>query len=420
MSKPLTFLDIFAGGGGLSEGFIQEGYEAIGHVEADLAACNTLRTRMAFHWLATEGRLDIYVDYLNGRMTREELYAFVPESVAGSVINDEIRPGSMRRIYRKVDSLLKGRKLDVLVGGPPCQGYSIVGRSRDPDGMVEDKRNYLYKCYAKFLERYRPERFVFENVIGLLSAKDRNGKGYFDGMQRLFSRLGYEIEFSALCAKDYGVLQNRKRVFLVGHRRGAHAVYPEPERWSPDVMVKEVFKDLPALGAGEGCVGPCRRLRSESAWQVEAGVRSTLPVTWHQARPHAERDLEIYRIAVAQWNDCRRRLHYGALPSRLKTHRNSVSFRDRFKVVAGDLPFAHTVVAHICKDGHYYIHPDIEQNRSITPREAARLQTFPDDYYFEGVSERPSRTHAFKQVGNAVPVLLSRGIAAKMRNDWDV
>ena len=87
--------------------------------------------------------------------------------------------------------------------------------------------------------------------------------------------------------------------------------------------------------------------------------------------------------------------------------------------MAGDLPFAQTVVAHICKDGHYYIHPDIEQNRSITPREAARLQTFPDDYYFEGAGVRPSRTHAFRQIGNAVPVLLSRGIAARIRQDWD-
>ncbi len=419
MSNALTFLDVFAGGGGLSEGFVQEGFKPVGHVEADVAACNTLRTRMAFHWLSKRGRLDIYADYLNGRMTREELYAVVPPVVTASVVNDEVSPRSMCRIYRRVDELLRGRELDVLVGGPPCQAYSVVGRSRDPDGMVEDKRNYLYRCYAHFLARYQPKYFVFENVMGLLSAKDRSGNGYLEEMTRRFSQLGYETKLSVLCAKDYGVLQNRKRVILVGHRRGEQGEYPEPENWQPNVTVNEVFKDLPPLTAGEGETGPCRLLRKRSAWQVRAGVRSTLPVTWHQARPHTEQDLEIYRITVERWNEGRQRLKYSTLPSRLKTHRNSVSFTDRFKVVAGNLPFAHTVVAHICKDGHYYIHPDIEQNRSITPREAARLQTFPDDYYFEGVNGRPSRTHAFRQIGNAVPVLLSRGIAAKLRERWD-
>ena len=419
MSNSLNFIDVFAGGGGLSEGFIREGFEPIAHVEADVAACNTLRTRMAFHWLSASGRLDLYGDYLDGGMTREELYALVPPNVTGSVVNEEIKLGAMRRIFGSVDALLGGRELDVLVGGPPCQAYSIVGRSRDPESMVEDKRNYLYKCYASFLSRYRPRRFVFENVMGLLSAKDVCGKGYLDEMTRLFGRVGYESEVAVLCAKDYGVLQNRKRVILVGHRRGEQDDYPEPANWWPNVTVNEVFQDLPPLAAGEGEVGPCQLSRRRSGWQVRAGVRSTLPVTWHQARPHAERDLEIYRIAVRLWNEGRQRLNYGALPSPLKTHRNGVSFTDRFKVVAGDLPFAHTVVAHICKDGHYYIHPDIEQNRSITPREAARLQTFPDDYYYESVNGRPSRTHAFRQIGNAVPVLLSRGIAARLRERWD-
>ena len=150
-----------------------------------------------------------------------------------------------------------------------------------------------------------------------------------------------------------------------------------------------------------------------------AGRGGTLPVTWHLVRPQAAQDLEIYRIAVRQWNERKSRLHYGSLPQYLKTHRNGVSFTDRFKVVAADLPFSQTVVAHICKDGHYYIHPDMEQNRSISPREAARFQTFLDDYNFESANGRPSRTHAFRQIGNAVPVLLSRRIAAKIKRDWD-
>lgn len=419
MPNQLNFIDLFAGGGGLSEGFIQEGYMPIAHVEADAAACNTLRTRMAYHWLAAAGREDMYADYLAGNMDRDALYAAVPERVVRSVINVEIRPDTMVPIYSEIDSLLRGRELDLLIGGPPCQAYSLVGRSRDPERMVADKRNYLYKCYAKFLEKYRPKKFLFENVMGLLSAKDRDGTGYFDAMRQLFHELGYDTGFSVMSAKDYGVLQNRKRVVLVGHRKDAAATYPEPQRWTPKATVSEVFRDLPPLGAGEGAVAPCRPLAYKSAWLFEAGVSSPLPVTWHQARPHSERDLEIYRIAVTEWNERRSRLRYGNLPAHLKTHRNKTSFTDRFKVVAGNLPFAHTVVAHICKDGHYYIHPDIEQNRSITPREAARLQTFPDDYYFEGAGARPSRTHAFRQIGNAVPVLLSRGIAASIRQDWD-
>ena len=419
MPDQLNFVDVFAGGGGLSEGFIQEGFEPVAHVEADPAACNTLRTRMAYHWLAATGREDLYADYLTGRLSRHAMYAEVPRRVVQSVVNDEIRPDTLSRIYGEIDSLLKGRELDLLVGGPPCQAYSIVGRSRDPYGMVEDKRNYLYECYASFLRKYHPRKFVFENVMGLLSARNREGRLYFDAMRQVFRELGYETAFSILNAKDYGVLQNRKRVILVGHRDGTATTNPELERWTPDVTVSEVFKDLPPLGAGEGAVAPCRQLSCESPWQFKAGVSGSLPVTWHQARPHTKRDLEIYRIAVTQWNERQSRLRYGDLPPRLKTHRNETAFVDRFKVVAGDLPFAHTVVAHICKDGHYYIHPDIDQNRSITPREAARIQTFPDNYYFEGIRERPSRTHAFRQIGNAVPVLLSRGIASSICRDWD-
>ena len=419
MPDQLKFVDLFAGGGGLSEGFIQEGYEPVAHVEADVAACNTLRTRMAYHWLVEAGREDLYGDYLTGGISRDELYAEVPRQVVRSVINDKIRPDTLDRIYCKIDSLLEGRKLDLLVGGPPCQAYSIIGRSRDPDSMVEDKRNYLYECYASFLGKYRPKMFVFENVMGLLSARDSNGRLYFDAMRQRFFDLGYETASSKLNAKDYGVLQNRKRVILVGYLGGSATMNPEPERWTPRVTVSEIFRDLPPLRAGEGDITPCRHLPYESRWQVKAGVDSPLPATWHQARPHTARDLEIYRIAVTEWNKRRSRLRYGDLPTRLKTHRNETGFVDRFKVVAGDLPFAHTVVAHICKDGHYYIHPDIDQNRSITPREAARLQTFPDDYYFEGVRERPSRTHAFRQIGNAVPVLLSRGIASRIWQNWD-
>ena len=305
MSNQLNFIDLFAGAGGLSEGFIQEGYLPIAHVEADAAACNTLRTRMAYHWLVATGSEDLYADYLNGKIDRDVLHAAVPRQVARSTINVEIRPSTLARIYSEIDSLLRGRELDLLIGGPPCQAYSLVGRSRDPEGMVEDKRNYLYECYAKFLGKYRPKKFLFENVTGLLSAKGRDGTRHFDAMRQLFDEFGYDTDFSVISAKDHGVLQNRKRVVLVGHQKGTVANYPDPEQWTPNATVSEVFRNLPPLGAGEGSVSPCRPLSYKSTWLLKAGVSGPLPVTWHQARPHSERDLEIYRIAVTEWNERR-------------------------------------------------------------------------------------------------------------------
>jgi len=415
----LTFLDLFAGAGGLSEGFIQAGFKPVAHVESDQAACFTLRTRMAYHWLKSQGKETLYADYLNNPLSRPDFYKQIPGSVVGSVINAEIGAMTLPDIFRQVDDLLENRKLDLIVGGPPCQAYSIVGRSRDQNRMKGDKRNYLYVYYVEFLKRYNPSYFVFENVIGLLSARDKDGNLYFDAMRKLFLECGYETEFMTLSAEDYGVLQNRKRIILVGRKGKSTGFYPEPDKWNPGTSVKEVFHGLPALAAGDGDVGPCHVKSYSGTWQYEAGVKNDdLPVTWHQARPNTEQDLEIYRIAVDLWNEGKSRLDYNALPDRLKTHQHRDSFLDRFKVVASNLPFSHTVVAHIAKDGHYYIHPDIDQNRSITPREAARLQTFPDDYYFESRNRVPGRTPAFRQIGNAVPVLLSRKIAGKLKEIW--
>jgi DNA (cytosine-5)-methyltransferase 1 len=147
----------------------------------------------------------------------------------------------------------------------------------------------------------------------------------------------------------------------------------------------------------------------------QTGIRNGLDIlTQHIARPNKEQDKKIYRIAVSRWNSGKVRLDYNDLPESLKTHKNRHSFFDRFKVVADNLDHSQTVVAHIAKDGHYYIHPDINQNRSISVREAARLQSFPDDYYFEGVKEGKNRTAAFKQIGNAVPPLMSYLIAKEL------
>jgi DNA (cytosine-5)-methyltransferase 1 len=419
MNMKPNFLDLFAGAGGLSEGFIQAGFKPIAHVESDTAACFTLRTRMAYHWLKAHGRLNVYSDYLNGFISRHDFYEQIPEHVIDTVLNFEIGAETLRIIFRQIDSLLNNKTLDLIIGGPPCQAYSIVGRARDQNRMKGDKRNFLYIYYAEFLKRYSPSFFIFENVTGLLSARNENGKLYFDSMKDLFYKCGYETDVMILSAENYGVLQNRKRIILIGKRGKVKGFYPEPDVWNPKVNVSEIFNDLPVLYAGDGTSGPCRVKPYRGTWQIEAGVRSSeLPVTWHQARPNTKQDLEIYRYAVNLWNKKKIRLDYNSLPERLKTHHNRASFIDRFKVVASDLPFSHTVVAHIAKDGHYYIHPDLKQNRSITPREAARIQAFPDDYYFESTTGFSSRTPVFRQIGNAVPVLLSRKIANKLMEVW--
>ena len=374
---------------------------------------------MTYHWLKGHDDLQPYSDYLNRYISRADLYGRVPAHIGHSVINAVISHKTLPRIFRAIDEQLNERRVDLIVGGPPCQPYSIVGRSRDRLGMTSDNRNYLYVHYAKFLEKYKPKYFLFENVTGLLSAKDHAGRSFFDAMRELFYQYGYKTEYRILPANDYGVLQDRKRVFLVGRLGRLEGFYPDPDTWNPQAQVEEVFSDLPALEAGAGDPGPCSVKSYGGTWQHEAGVKnSDLPVTWHQARPQSEQDLEIYRIVVHLWDSERSRLHYDDLPERLKSHRTRHSFRDRFKVVASNLPSSHTVVAHIAKDGHYYIHPDINQNRSITPREAARIQTFPDDYFFESITTTPRRTPAFRQIGNAAPVLMAKRIAAKLMEAW--
>lgn len=419
MPKSPLFLDLFAGAGGLSEGFIRAGFMPVAHVESDTAACFTLKTRTARHWLEDQNRYETYVDYLNGEITREILYGEIPEKHISSVINAEIGDAALQDIFSRIDALLGEQKLDLIIGGPPCQAYSLVGRSRDKNRMMGDKRNFLYRYYVEFLKRYKPAYFVFENVTGLLSAKDEDDSLYFEHMRSLFRNAGYETEYQVLSAENYGVLQQRKRVILVGRYGGELGFYPELDTWTPNVTVSEIFKGLPVLQAGEGSNPPCAIEPFKSDWLYDAGIRQdNYPVTLHQARPHTEQDKEIYRIAVELWNTSRSRLNYNSLPEKLKTHQHRGAFLDRFKVVAADLPYSHTVVAHIARDGHYYIHPDIRQNRSITPREAARLQTFPDDYYFESIKGPSARTPAFRQIGNAVPVLLAQKIAEKLRDAW--
>jgi DNA (cytosine-5)-methyltransferase 1 len=414
MSK-LNYIDLFAGAGGLSEGFIQAGFEAIAHVEMDQPACNTLKTRVAYHYLKSNGLIKIYYSYLRGEIGRNEFYSKIPNYILDGVINLPIGSISNDKIYQRIDRCKGKKDVDLIIGGPPCQAYSLVGRARSQNNMIGDPRNYLYTQYVKYLERYQPKIFLFENVLGLKSA---NGGLYLKKMEKLFLNKGYKIELFTVAANQFGVLQNRRRIIIIGWKDDFIPSIPnisDVKNYS-NHTVSEIFSDLPFLQAGEGVDKFQHYTKKATKYLSENQIRTRSGVlTQHVSRPHTKQDKEIYRIAVNIWNKEQRRLDYNDLPERLKTHNNRHSFFDRFKVVAPNLNYSQTVVAHIAKDGHYYIHPDIMQNRSISVREAARLQSFSDDYYFEGLNEIANRTAAFKQIGNAVPPLMAYNIATQLK-----
>lgn len=409
----INYIDLFAGAGGLSEGFTATGFHPVSHVEMNSEACNTLKTRACYYYLKDAGKLSIYQDYLNGIITRDKLYSLVPSYITNTVINHTMTEETMPDLFFRINQLLdeqKIKKVDLIVGGPPCQAYSLVGRAVKSDGMVNDPRNYLYKLYIKVLEEYHPRMFVFENVPGLLTA---NKGQYLRDMEKAFDEVGYEIKYKVLNSADFGVLQNRHRVILIGWEKGSPYYYPEFTAVESKYTIHDILDDLPSIQSGE----ESHEYRSDdySAYLSESGIRKAGDIlTWHISRPNIERDRSIYREVIETWNKEKRRIKYTELPPELCTHKNREAFLDRFKVVAADLPASHTMMAHISKDGHYFIHPDIQQARSITVREAARIQSFPDDFYFEG-----ARTAAFTQIGNAVPPLMAKGIAVELKKQLE-
>ena len=403
-----NFIDLFAGAGGLSEGFFQEGFNPIAHVEMNEYASNTLETRSCYYYFKKESKLDVYYKYLKKEISREDMLNQVPSDVIKTVINETMTDKSISGIFNRIDEIMKEdgiKEVDVIIGGPPCQAYSLVGRAQSKHmrtPMSEDPRNDLYKLYARFLRKYQPKMFVFENVMGIITAN--NGKTW-KNIKSYLRRVGYEIEWREQNSKDFGVLQNRRRMIIVGWLKNSGLSYPEFEKIQSEALVNDLLYDLPALTPGTSSNKYTRR--NVRPYVLETGIRTNDDVlTMHECRPNIDRDIQIYQLAVELWNNGHQRLKYYDLPDELVTHKNTRSFVDRFKVVEGDEHCCHTILAHLSKDGHYFIHPDINQHRSITPREAARIQSFPDSYYFEG-----PRTAQFVQIGNAVPPMMARGIA---------
>jgi DNA (cytosine-5)-methyltransferase 1 len=502
--KPIPVIDLFAGPGGLGEGFSSinnrngDPLFKIGlSIEKDPIACRTLALR-AFFRQFRQGKIpQDYYEYLAGRVPRNQLWSsHEAESKAADLeawqaeLGGESTPDGL--IDERILKALSGSQNWLLIGGPPCQAYSVVGRSRviGGEGLEKyeaDPRHGLYRHYLRIIHKHRPAVFVMENVKGLLSAKigqqntfDRiltdlqhpesaiMGKSKPQLEYRLFPLASRNPDLLGIAkpedfvvrAEEHGIPQSRHRIIIVGIRGDIAAKPRSIIRRDSGVGVEAVIGDLPRIRSGLS-----RELDSNEAWaevvrsiagsawmkrgflpeKVTREIKASLQgledtagcgaefirhrsapnalgewfkdhrlqgVTNHSSRSHMAADLHRYLFAASFAKVTGRTPFLGDFPEALLPEHGNVAdslvtkkFKDRFRVQLGDRP-ATTVVSHISKDGHYFIHYDPCQCRSLTVREAARIQTFPDNYHFEGV-----RTEQYRQVGNAVPPLLARQIA---------
>jgi DNA (cytosine-5)-methyltransferase 1 len=436
----VVIIDLFSGAGGLSEGFHKEGFKIVAQVEKDRWATETLKTRYIFHELKKNNDLDLYFKYLASKKTYKHIeedreiiykkYNYLKEKLDVEILNKKFgnpandkEATSSKEVISLIENSLKfnnENSVSMIIGGPPCQAYSLVGRGRMGLEAEKDNRNFLFYYYLRIVKEFSPKMFVFENVPGILSAK--KGK-VFEEIQEQFHKIGYSILSGSnsgdlanvLNFSNYGIPQTRKRVLLFGFKKDLNLEYPnymeEKVDWGHEINTKNVLSDLPLLLPGQGTDNIVDYdVKKLTAFQLLMR-KDSLGVLNHQARRIQDRDREIYRIAINKARNGEK-LSYPDLPSELKTHKNENVFKDKFKVHA-DHQIPHTVVAHISKDGHYNIHYDINQARSLTVREAARIQTFPDNFFFEG-----PRTAQFVQVGNAVPPLMSEIVAKTIKKSY--
>ena len=397
--KKYTFIDLFAGCGGLSEGFYREGFEALAHVEIDHWACETLRTRMKYYG---------YKEYEK------------------EVIEHDI---TSKDILERIDNAVDGRTIDIIIGGPPCQAYSTAGRVRDGKKMATDPRNYLFESYVKILEHYQPKFFVFENVTGLLSAQVEGAPIFPKVLKSLGKR--YKVignpEILVLNTADYGVPQLRKRVIIIGVRKDVDKdplqLYQDVVKthWNPEtpeferkgrkhfVDVKQAIGDLPPVEPGFDASTEEYNYPCNNDFLKRIGKKGTHPLMDHFARKHNDFDRERFQVMIHNhWS-------FGQLRRAMPQyeHEHARVFDNSYVVQWWDLP-SKTILAHIHKDGFQFIHPDEAQRRTFTVREAARIQSFPDDFEFKG-----SRGEKYKQIGNAVPPLFAEALAKSVKKNLE-
>ncbi len=506
----IPIIDLFAGPGGLGEGFSSRvdglrPFRIAVSVEKDPFAHRTLTLRAFYRWFSYNNKPvpAEYYQHLEGSCSLEDLYAQFPgpyRDVQREALNAELGNSEHQPVIdQAIETAVKGCKDWLLIGGPPCQAYSLVGRSRMQNAedyvrkqghrFEQDHRHKLYQQYLRVIAMHGPAVFVMENVKGILSAKldgDRIFPKILEDLRSPFvaaeeygwknaRRSKYRIlSFVTgkepasgedtdylIRAEQYGVPQARHRVILLGIREDVFNRLGgkiKPLEQSAAVAIKSIIGDLPLLRSGFS-KGPdsnkrwksyFRQMRSAkwvksvdkdvqkkilaaigilekgSLAREYSGRDSFVPQAlgdWyadnnvkglpnHETRTHMDSDLDRYLFASSFGAVHNRSPHLKDFPAQLlPDHRNveysgkDQKFSDRFKVQLWGQP-ASTVTSHISKDGHYFIHPDPTQCRSLTVREAARIQTFPDNYYFEG-----GRTQQYHQVGNAVPPYLAKQLA---------
>lgn len=397
--KKYTFIDLFAGCGGLSEGFYRQGFEALAHVEINHWACETLRARMKYY-----GYKNIEKEVIEHDITADD-------------------------ILEKLDNAIKGRSVDIIIGGPPCQAYSTAGRVRDGKRMAADARNYLFESYVRILEYYKPKFFVFENVTGLLNAKVEGTPIFPKVIKALGNKYKVLSDPQILVhnTADYGVPQLRKRVIIIGVRndidKDVTQLYRDvvKSHWDPEmpenerkgkkrfVDVRQAIGDLPSVDPGHDASTPEFDYPCDNDFLKRIGKPGIHPLLDHIARTHNDLDRERFQVMIHNhWT-------FGQLRREKPQyeHEHARVFDNSYVVQWWDLP-SKTILAHIHKDGFQFIHPDESQRRTFTVREAARIQSFPDDFEFKG-----SRGEKYKQIGNAVPPLFAEALAKSVRKNLD-
>ncbi|MGN7246798.1 DNA cytosine methyltransferase [Janibacter anophelis] len=476
----IPVVDLFAGPGGLNEGFtsIEDGgtFQTAASFEMDPVACRTLRLRSALRTVRlAEGAFpDAYADFMDGRISFDSLIEHGSMKAAWKdageeVHNVELGPESHEVTEQAIERRLRtfARRDDfVLLGGPPCQAYSLAGRSRRRNSadFEEDVKHFLFREYLHIIRQFQPAAFVMENVKGLLSSthsrSQTSGHRMFDLILSDMVEAGYEVRSLVvggpqsqlrpsdyvIRSEQYGVPQKRHRVILFGVRGDRQVVPSGVIQPSEAPTVRHMIEGFPALRSrlrplGQDGPGEWGKNRNQGASLAGGSALGPVPDDWgsaqgagtvkdsgadlparawvraagprqvvqHEARGHMASDIQRYAYAskyALQHGVSPKLRHYPEplLPNHKNARDKNVPFADRFRVQTWEEPST-TVVSHISKDGHYYIHPDPRQARSLTVREAARLQTFPDNYVFAG-----NRTEQYHQVGNAVPPFLARQI----------